>query len=338
MPRDPYDPNLFAGRANDLDQIHDWLMNPSDQRLRSITGSPGSGKTWLLERVRQDYDNDPQFLVLHASAPALADPSKRLGELQRLVASAAMSCGPDPSPLRDPTLHPEQLMRGLGRWVCERCGDRIPLLILDGLDELSDPNDRGQVEDLLWAFLEGGACARALIARRDEWGLDRFQLRHIEVQHPLSGLNLNEAEDQFRRRLRHRHGRRPASAFNTFRMAHIPEYDGSHPSMNAFLTDWIARSPSSPPALSDRDLEACIQDAVGGPLSPEAMVLLQTLCCRDEWAQIDLQDCRITPDNPAVNELFMKGILVEVPPRYKVADGFRGMARAWRRLCGSPCP
>ncbi|WP_448595571.1 AAA family ATPase [Thermoflexus hugenholtzii] len=335
MPRDRYDPNLFAGRDTDLQHIDKWLRDPGDCRLRSVTGSPGGGKTWLLEQVRQRYNADPGYLVLWTDAPSLASSTSVSDAIAQLVREAAEGCGFNPSYLLDPSLAAEQRMRELGRRVCARCPSRIPLLIVDGIDELTWQNDRERVEDLLLAFLSDGSCARALIARRDEQALRLFGLQLIEVVHPLGGFNPQETRDQVEKRFIHRHGLTHPPDFMEFLQNQIPEYNGSHPSMNAFLTDWMAR-PSQ--TLSADVLEACLRDAVGGPLSDRALHLLRVLCCRDDWTPADLGDSGIPIGDPGMMELFHLGILVDAPRyRYRIAEGFRGMARAWRRLQSSPC-
>ena len=336
MLRDPYDPNLFAGRDTDLQQIAAWLRNPGDRRLRSITGSPGSGKTWLLEKVSRQYTN--HCIVLQTKAPALASPAGASREIDQLVTMAANRCDFKPDPLLDSILAPERRMEELGRQVCAHCSPRIPLLIVDGIDELAPQVGWNGVENLLLAFLRGGSCACALIARRDEQALGLFGLRLIEVVHPLGGFNPQETQDQVTKRFAYRHRLAPSPNFISFLQNQIPEYDGSHPSMNAFLVDrmahWMARSPLT---LTADDLEDCLRDTVGGLLSDQALDLLQVLCCQDDWTLTDLQDSGIHIDDPRIMELFHLGILVEAPPRYRIVEGFRGMARAWRRLRGDPC-
>jgi len=334
MPRDRYDPNLFAGRVQDLRRIDQWLRNPGDRRLRSVTGSPGSGKTWLLEQVRNQYAAAPGYLVLWTDAPSLANPASPSDAIDQLVRTAAETCGFDPRPLLDPNLALERRMEELGRRVCAHGSMRIPFLIIDGMDELRSQREWERVEDLLLAFLSGGPCARALIARRDEQALSRFGLRLIEVIHPLGGFDHQEAQDQATKRFIHLHGLRSPPNFMQLLQNQIPEYDGSHPSMNAFLADRMARSSRT---LSADDLEACLRDAAGGSLPDQVLNLLRVLCCRDEWTLTDLSDSGIHLDDPGMMELFQLGILVEAPPRYRVAEGFRGITRAWRRLRGDPC-
>ncbi len=331
MPRDPYNPLLFAGRAQIIREIQQWATNPGDQRLLSVVGSPGIGKSWVLEHIRHDLTSRG-FLVLFADAHHLAGSGSTatLRQLIRQVAQQCPSLEADLQPLLDSNLHPEQVWAGLSQVLCQARLSSKPLLIIDGLDGLSNPGDRNKVERQLIMFLQLD-CTLGILARRDEWGLQHLPLRWMERPLKLVSFSQMEAQDQVQRRA--------GSSGPDIRArlsAQIPGYPWNHPCMNAYLIDWGMKNPGI--SLDSSVIQACIEDAIGSPFSPPAFQRLLDLCGQARWTMADLRSHGLSLEDPGIYELFRQGLFIEDPPFYQVADGFREMACELRRMQGSPCP
>ncbi len=75
----PFIPEVFIGREENLEELHDKLFNPNeDNMLLLVNGQGGIGKTTLASKYYQDYQNKYTYLAWALAEPSIAEAVLRL--------------------------------------------------------------------------------------------------------------------------------------------------------------------------------------------------------------------------------------------------------------------
>lgn len=179
----------FHGRDRALGEIISWIRSPViDKRVLVVTGSPGVGKSAVLARIITTADRN-----VAAELPT-QDRARRapIGSIDCAVhakGKTALEVGHEVAKAASAPLsrYLEDLVPGI-RSALEERGSRGFTLVLDALDEVSDPEQaRLIVRQLLLPLVE--ACsdlgAKVLVGtrRQDDAGdlIDAFGLAHREI-------------------------------------------------------------------------------------------------------------------------------------------------------------
>jgi hypothetical protein len=233
---EPYVPDLFVGRTVPMEDILDWAReeNPA-QRVLSVVGPPGVGKSYLLHRVRDllhaagrlvfwinlsrdlTIRGDDRWCSINSPASAgnsSLDPASGENDrgkahpdviteagLRIWLAEAIQRSQARCDRVRpyDGSISPEAVLFTLVTDLCERC-DLKPILIVDGFEEIDQPR-RDWLEESVLAQFIGRSCTRIIIGWRDEFSLNSPALRWTEGKLTLTVMNDMDSDLQVRTRL-----------------------------------------------------------------------------------------------------------------------------------------
>lgn len=201
---EPY--SLYISRPELEAEVTTWLENPQPEyRLCSLIGPVGMGKSWFLRYfVKPQYAARDDYLVLwldlsqkldeDKTTPVFQLPAERDDWLQKTVDQVANE--PRFQGLiipYDRTVSWAAMWETFIRNVC-RLPELQLVLLVNGLDELKEERTRWFVEDQLIAPAIALPCARVMVTRRDEWGLNHPFLRMNEMIITMKPLTNEERE------------------------------------------------------------------------------------------------------------------------------------------------
>jgi hypothetical protein len=354
---EPYVADLFVGRTAPLAQIID-LANDSDpaQRVLSVVGPPGVGKSYLLnyarDRLRRsgrlvfwvNLSRDPQ---IRSDCPDVTVPARFRDWLRQSIALASQRC--DQVRAYDSAASVEAVVQTLVSVLCGQCDPKPnPMLIVDGFEEISVAERDALEKSLLEPFISGH-CTRIIIGRRDEFSLNSSALRWTEDRLDLTVFNSTEAQQQVSTRLT-RWNLRPHRTSHTGTFSFpanlpltlglpnlIPPYQWNHPGINNFLLECIMvrYQAGSGSYLFAGDLADCLREVTRIPthLSKTEIDFLIKIGNQlpELWTSDNLMiNLQIAFEDPLLEALFDRGIVISVPntPTYQVADGIRELVQA----------
>jgi ABC-type nitrate/sulfonate/bicarbonate transport system ATPase subunit len=361
---EPFDPSLFVGRQLLLEQIVQWAaVDCPDHQVWSLVGPPGVGKSYLIHKVFEVLDQAAEQLVfwidltrdgaIRGDAPDVTRPDGAADWLAQAIIRARRVC----STVRryDATVPFESMLDTLVDDLCRQCSRVAPILLVDGFDEVTE-QQRLDIEERLLAIFARRGCTRVLISRRDENALHSYELRWKERTETIEVLSPEDAQAQLRTRLDHWQ-KRPNRTGQTgyFQIsselladldlfATIRPYAWNHPGLNTLLLERavIHRVAGQFPLLTKLDVHDCLSEITasnGIPLNPVELRRLAELAdtpgLPPEWTEHELHGVlKLTIDDPALKELFDRGIVVNVEktPRYTIAPGLREIVKAWVQL------
>lgn len=200
-------PELYIERNLSINEFVLWARGKStmaetmsETRLRSIIGPPGSGKTVFLGQLGRALETAGlrvlRLDVAKVSSKPLSDSLHEWLEQQAKKLEIPY--------VRDRTVSPSAAFQA---FLWQLGPTPAVVLLVDGFDE-ADPAARDQLEQLIASFLfgpSGDAADRyAVVARRDEYGLQEVLLRWEDDVYTLEGLDSVVAKgpiEQIRRRL-----------------------------------------------------------------------------------------------------------------------------------------
>lgn len=161
------------------DDLIMWLTAGGEviSPLRLIVGEPGSGKTWLINRMREELRGAGQAIFTLDAVAVLGETADEGSEAEWEKALHIWLDGAPHRPvLENVKLYSDQdvpfryLFGTLVKRVCEGYGGYRPpaVLLVDRLDELTDTAQKYCENHVLEPFLASlpAACARALVAAR----------------------------------------------------------------------------------------------------------------------------------------------------------------------------
>ena len=359
---EPYVPDLFVGRTTPLANIIGWTYEKNPvQRVLSVVGPPGVGKSYLLHRTYDslkaagrlvfwiDLSRDP---AIRGECPDVIIKDGPHQWLKMAIEQSRKVC----KHVRgyDGTTSLEVGMYSLATDLCERC-DLMPILVVDGFEEI-DQAWRDWLEESMLAQFISRDCTRIIIGRRDEFALNSPSLRWTEGKEILSVMDEAESGLQVKTRLKNWDKRKrrthdtkylpPTELIeNLHTLYAIPPYAWNHPGINTFLLERIVprHQAGSEAYLTADDLRRCVLEitTATAQLSQPQLECLLAVATRLPltWANEDLTDnLKIVIEDEDLAELFRRGIVfnIEGTPLYQVADGIRELIQTWQGLLNLP--
>lgn len=357
MSKEPFDSNLFVGRQQLLNRIATWINDPNPtHRLWTITASSGMGKSWLLNAVKYRLEQHPRQLIFWVdlnratSGEASYDwtnADDRLHWLDNAITRSRPICNCVPE--FNPDFNFDAMLEALVRCLCsDPCRHQMPapLMIVDGFEDLTDPNLQRFLEEHLFSCYHGVTCTRIIIALRDNYSLKHPSLRRDETQIPLGPLNtaVNNHEGQAQVILRDEISSHPLKDVSQL-LTTVPPYNWNHPQINSELYRrcCLNGAKSNDLLLTCEDLIACLEEIAKpvtlGQTTLNRLVALAHLKASqpdeflDIWTDYDMfLQLGIRAADPDIEQLFRIGFITPIPkgPTRKIADGVRELIRAWK--------
>lgn len=343
-----YNPSLFVNRPTVLDGIRAWADAPAvEKRVLSLVGPPGSGKTWILKKLYEEWEKNR--FVVWLDIPSVVDRAR--GNIDALAfrrwIDKAVDAGQEycSSLSVSSFVDVASMAEGLANQLCQCNLDKAPLVLVDGYDEIEEERTRKILCMKILQPLVEKPCMRLIIAHRDQYRLEGDALRRNQT---VLSLLLEESDEfamqQFERLFTQARPSDPLPAARPW-MKRRPHYRWNHPFLNHFLFErGLSAYPS--PALRDlsvQDLYEAIQEAISRPdekgkprytpLSQDEFRTLHRLANElpDAWSPTDVQ-ARLGVhffSDARIGRLCILAVVVQIPdkPLYQVSDGIRELLR-----------
>lgn len=336
-----YNADLYVARPIIEGVILEWLNDPQPQHsVRSLVGPPGTGKSWLLAHFRDK--TNPSCGKLYLTARDLINGDHRDRIKQNLIRAANECCPELMYPETSlPTL--EAIIEGLSERMIRKCRLNFVLLMVDGCDDLDEPEEFDRVQVVLTKFFaEHTVGFRMLIARRSQ--LTHYKLRkhdqpiEVEVFRALDGPDSPEEQ---KRKLLQLKGIDPDTIELRSILPKGHHYQWNHPFINCFL---LSRHSQGAPLTLDA-LRLCCLALVNRPIAPlgdperhpvlddEMLDTLIELSIRlpEQW---DGERYKMVAQRELEARDLRRGTIVNIrdehgnsTPFYTIADGLRELLR-----------
>lgn len=201
-----YRSELFVDRPQAMEKIRHWVDDPYAKRVLVLVAPPGSGKSWLLRKIEEEWK--PNRLTVWLDAPRLIhrqeeqNPDRMLNHVafeewfKEVQQSASRFCV-DLKPIGDSVALDAQIEALIDMVCC--CAVRYdPLLIVDAYDEITELQALILSLRVLAKFISR-PCTRMLIAVRSESLVREDTIRRHQELFPLmqDALNKDFARQQF---------------------------------------------------------------------------------------------------------------------------------------------
>lgn len=197
---DEYNDALYVKRSLD-EELDRWLADRNQNRspLLSLVGPPGVGKSWALANLHRKLLRErDKFVFLLDGRKLIGDHGTNHDEIKnRLISTATAHCSPEI--FRDPYYSAlPDLIETLMRSFCERCPNKLCVVLVDGCDDLVSEDDFHQIQrEYLQRFFFTGSCCRMILARRLK--LTDYTLKRLNVGWRVGTFTQKEAESQRQR-------------------------------------------------------------------------------------------------------------------------------------------
>lgn len=212
--------------------ISRWLKDPGAERapILSLVGPPGSGKSWLLARIRQTQETKDAF-VLHLDARQLIDPEQHDEIKREIIQKANVACAN--------LNYPQDMLPSLPAFIADitqrlfaRCASQRFLVLVDGCDDLASQEEFDLLQrEYIRPFFGGQArCFRIIIARR--LLLTDYILKKLSQRLVVGAFeNITEMETHRSKLL----GQLPGSVDSWPTLPNGCNYRWNHPYINCYL-------------------------------------------------------------------------------------------------------
>lgn len=306
-----FNSSLYVDRNGLTGEMLTWVRDSDVRnRLRSILGAAGIGKSWFMENLRLYLQQEGiPFLWL-----SLPQSQKQLDEwLENQYTNINL--------LGDTTAGFEVKMETLARTLCQKKGQAV--LLVDGFDEVSNATERSWLQEHLLATFLGVNCTKAIIGRRDEYLITSSTLRWIDEPIPLPSFEKTEQQTQLEKR----------AGTASLSLAQLGGYLTGNPYLNSLVID---KAKGTTGSLDSKAIEEIIQqyfERAGIPNEKKAHVRLTQIAIVLEptWTAFHLErKLRIAIDHPDLAPLFRSGIVSHIPRsnRYQIDQGICHLVRA----------
>lgn len=324
-----YHSKLFVDRPQAIARIRYWADHDAE-RVLVLAAPPGSGKSWLLRKMEEEWK--PERLTAWLDAPILihrgenGDPNRMLDQgafgkwFEEVKKNASRFCALKPI---GSLVSLEAQVEALVEMVCNRALKAGPILIVDAYDEITEAQGNTLCLRLLAKFISR-PCTRLLIAVRSAALIQEDTLRRNQELFYLTEETPNKdfARQQFEKWFAQAHPDQSLPTSLNDWMAAYRYYSWRNPAINHFLfSKGLSLSSGAAvfTSLTDLGLKECIQEIVrrGGkyePLSDEEFGILYRIATElgEEWSYLEaeaLLSCSFHT-NKSLRRLLEMGILL----------------------------
>jgi hypothetical protein len=335
-----YQPRLYINRAKLFAEICRWLSELSPKnRLLSLVGTTGLGKSWFMNHLFLWLHDQPECIPIwldlsqnpfepsiasgiQIQRPVIRNIKEWLGKYRELAQGKCAS-----SLSYDDLIAFEVMLRQFAQELCNNCGSKIPILLIDGYDEVGEADQDYLLERICAIFYDAG-CTRIMIARRDDISLPHPLLRWQEQFVRLIPLNEAEREEQI--------ARLDTLLPNPAPMQQVvKDYLCGNPFVNAILRDQVIYHSQ----VEQLHLEKCIDALLkrGGAFTflEHGDLLLQLAILEEQWTVRDLRHkVNKRLEDPSINQLFTAGFIqgIKGTPHYQLDSELRFLLNKYQEI------
>lgn len=349
-----YNPDYFVDRPAALKGIREWADAAQvEKRVLSVVAPPGCGKTWVLKRLHSEWQNPGKRFVVWIDIPVLVNRSEEQDRnrminpdvfhrcFEKVQLHAQRHC-PHIPPISTNMDFPAMVSR-LAALLCDCKLDKVPLVIVDGYDEISEKQAEVISLRILERIIEQ-PCIRLLIAHRGDQKVRGDSIRRNQKRlflQELDPLSENFAFHQFKMLFQNKYPDIPLLDPNPW-MKQFKLYKWNHPLINHFLFEHgLAADSSQLRQLTNQELFECSRtvierpDSAGTPryypLTIDEFQLLHQIVIqlKEEWDKAELEamlNLNFHLDE-RIGKLFGLGLIVNISDSsfYHVVDGLRDL-------------
>ena len=353
---DEYNSDIFVDRPATLAKIRSWAdAEEVDKRVIPVVAPPGGGKTWMLERLKPEWNNSGTRFVTQMNVPDLVHQGETRDRNQmirregfekwfRQVQQEAAGYFSIPPISETPDI--SAILSAFVRLVCDSNPNTAPIIIVDGYDELSDLQAEVFSSRILQPLLEK-ECIRMIIAHRPERSIRGDAVRRNLQDPPLFLHELDPLSPDFAMQQFHKlfQNVNPGLAMPDPKvwMDQITHYQWNHPLANCFLFN--RGMAGGWQDLSSQDFYECCKIVIERPgkngnnrfppLSTDESKTQHRVANElpDHWSQTELETLLGINNfilDPTVTKLFQLGLINSVPSvpvLYQICDGLRELLR-----------
>jgi hypothetical protein len=317
---------FYINRVEFFEQTTEWLKAPSpNHRLLSIVGTVGVGKSWFMADLYNWLDKEEQFLpiwlnlretdadILDIVGNPIFDITSIEGReewLAWIVNQAKRKCASIRESFFLGTFTAKYEV--FTRELCQTCPELIPVLLVNGYDELVSERARDfLLEHVVHTFFSS-RCTKIIMSRLDEKSLPHGMLGWNEKITVLPPLRDDQAQKQL-----------ASLTKNTEVIDALFPFLSGNPWVNAFLLNQITNR--YPIEITPNDIRACLQTLLKrADLDPRSYLeLLKNLSYNlpDSWTIRQLrQDLNMHVEDPLIESLFKAGFIrhIKGTSRYQI--------------------
>jgi hypothetical protein len=191
-----YSHERFINRPQIISKILEWLWYSDFKQVLSLTGSPGSGKTWILREIESQLAEAKEGFVIRINAPELVNHcalsaadvinKDEVAEWIQRIITDAVGKGIRVAAY-DPHLTWDASLNSLAHSLCLHNPGLRVIVLVDGFDEVESYDIHNNRRSYTFTFADhiltpfiSRPCVRMVIARRGQAGLDHPTLRDSE--------------------------------------------------------------------------------------------------------------------------------------------------------------
>jgi len=350
---DDYDQDVFVDRPAALAKIRAWAdATDVERRVMPLVAPPGGGKSWMLKELERGWNNPGDRFVVYMDVPSLVNLGENEGSLINLAAFETWFQEVETAAMQRYSIAPISGTAGLSarlkefvRLLCDCNPVKNPIILVDGYDELTEPQARVFSSTILQPLYQW-ICIRLIIAHRPECTVQNDALRRglhepKLLLHEVDPLSPEFAHDQFKRLFQKAHpGQTPPkpSAW----MDELKYYKWNHPLANCFFfrlginSNWAKLTGQDFKDGCKRIIER--PDNTGKPRFPlhdHGFKMLHRIANElpDQWSQDPFQTTLNIPNmniDATYQTLYKVGAIIispDIPPFYQICDGLRDLLR-----------
>jgi hypothetical protein len=316
--------DLYVRRLIFFKKVWAWLETQSEERLWSLVGTTGVGKSWFIFDLFQQLANHNNFVPIWldlsqaVEIPIISqqfDIISENGRKQWLTwagKQAKKRCKNITKP--DSSKSFDAAFALFIKELCQHCRGLTPVLLVDGYDDVLSESLRDFLLERTFNTFYKEGCTRLIITRRDDKNLPHHILGWNEQIHLLPSLNDQERETQIAKKER---GEETALIL-------APHLSGNAWTNNFLYHQVISRNPTKLLADDIIDCLHALLERAGLEATQERLMHLQRLTSQlpRRWTARQLRDTlglRLEDKNN-IEPLFEAGFLkhVEGTPLYEI--------------------
>ena len=342
--RQPYEPDLYIDRAQELELAQDWWWK-SKKRLLSVKAPPATGKTWFLRKVEERFIEQKAVCFWLDAGKLLLPPNESVAKtnrpnpelvndwLKELVDDINQRCSGQLEEFAFSNNFTENI-EILATKIEELCQEKKlnVCIFLDDADQFDNEGWREFERWLLERFVKIESL-RFVIAVREKRSVQTFPLRISETRIKLTVLS---GEEQIDRLLAEKFLPSSSNIRNLLAILQANGYAPIHPGLNHFICQYARNKPLTISNFNVADifssaLASVYPQSQKNDINSLLALLYHLARLTDKWAFEDLLEQLPTSSSKAwdyIHVLEEYSLISQELNLYEIVVGFREFVRA----------